>query len=295
MTFDLSTLMTWVFYGLLMVLFDALWLTLTKKVVEFTDEYVTAFMYRFASFAASLFFLLVFPIPHLNQTFWVSTILCTLLCVPSQILMVKALKVSPLSHTVPFLSLTPLFLLFVSLLMLHEFPDISGILGVLLIVMGSYSLNLGKRKGILEPVLAIRNEKGSVYMVIVAFIYSITATLSKIALVNSSPVSPVFFVVAFNGLLSLFLLPFMLASEKPLAHMRTGIGFFILIGCLNAIMLLFQMMALGMTLVTYVIAMKRCSAVLTTIFGYLFFSEKNIRKNLIGVVLMVIGVVMITV
>lgn len=283
--------MTWVFYGLLMVLFDALWLTLTKKVVEFTDEYVTAFMYRFASFVASLFFLLIFPIPHLNQTFWVVTILCTLLCVPSQILMVKALKVSPLSHTVPFLSLTPLFLLFVSLLMLHEFPDISGILGVLLIVMGSYSLNLAKRKGILEPILAVRNEKGSVYMVIVAFIYSITATLSKIGIVNSSPV---FFVVAFNGLLSLFLLPFILASEKPLAHMRTGIGFFILIGCLNAIMLLFQMMALGMTLVTYVIALKRTSAVLTTIFGYLFFSEKNLKKNLLGVVLMVIGVVMIT-
>jgi uncharacterized membrane protein len=41
------------------------------------------------------------------------------------------------------------------------------------------------------------------------------------------------------------------------------------------------------------IAVKRTSLIYSTILGYLFFKEKNIRQRLIGVIIIVIGVFLI--
>ena len=54
------------------------------------------------------------------------------------------------------------------------------------------------------------------------------------------------------------------------------------------------MMAINLTLVAYVIAIKRTSAIMSSLFGFWLFKEKGIKERLLGVVLMVLGVILIT-
>jgi glucose uptake protein GlcU len=48
-----------------------------------------------------------------------------------------------------------------------------------------------------------------------------------------------------------------------------------------------------LTLVPYLIAVKRTSVVMSSLFGFYLFKEKGVRERLIGVVLMVLGAILI--
>ena len=55
----------------------------------------------------------------------------------------------------------------------------------------------------------------------------------------------------------------------------------------------FHMMALSLTLVVYVIAIKRTSGMMSVAFGHIFFSELNVRERLLGAAVMFVGVLFI--
>ena len=81
------------------------------------------------------------------------------------LLYIRAIIISPLSLTVPFLSLTPAFLLITSPILMNEYPPLKGMMGILLIVIGAYALNLDSIKhGFLAPFRMISKEKGSMMM-----------------------------------------------------------------------------------------------------------------------------------
>eukprot|EP00897_Mesotaenium_endlicherianum_P005387 jgi/Mesen1/4877/ME000244S04047 len=54
----------------------------------------------------------------------------------------RALQVSPLSVTVPYLAFTPALLIFTSYLMIHEVPSSQGVVGVIVVTAGGYLLAL---------------------------------------------------------------------------------------------------------------------------------------------------------
>ncbi|MBM2838250.1 MAG: EamA-like transporter family protein, partial [Deltaproteobacteria bacterium] len=126
-------------------------------------------------------------IPTLDLTFWIATILALPLELVAVLFYIRSIKISPLSLTIPFLALTPVFLIATSFFILGELPDSSGIAGIILIAVGAYLLNLNSSgKGFLAPLTAILRDKGSLLMIGVSFIYSITSNLGKIAVLHSS-------------------------------------------------------------------------------------------------------------
>jgi len=58
---------------------------------------------------------------------------------------IKAVKIAPLSQTVPFLALNPVILLFVGMIWLDEQPGFWGITGTCLVLLGAYILSLGMK------------------------------------------------------------------------------------------------------------------------------------------------------
>ncbi|MCO5559086.1 hypothetical protein L7F22_012678 [Adiantum nelumboides] len=54
----------------------------------------------------------------------------------------RALHLSPLSVTVPYLAFTPVLLVFTSFVMMHEEPSYQGLLGVVVVTIGGYLLAL---------------------------------------------------------------------------------------------------------------------------------------------------------
>jgi len=65
----------------------------------------------------------------------------------SSVLFQRAMQISPVSLTVPYLAFTPALLLVTSYFMLGEVPEASGVAGVVVMTAGAYGLNTAGARG----------------------------------------------------------------------------------------------------------------------------------------------------
>jgi uncharacterized membrane protein len=265
----------------------------SKFVLKEIDEYVMAWAVTFFSLPILLAALFLEGVPEIGSNYLVTLVLAGTILIVALILYMRAIRYSDLSITVPMVAFTPLFLLFTSPILVGEFPDLTGLIGVLLIVAGSYTLHIDRTSaGLLQPFKALVREKGPKLMLIVAFIWSFTANLDKIGIQNSSPVFWVTSTTLFSSPV-LFSLAFF-RSRENLGAARRNIKELLTIGAINGTMLICQMTALSLALVAYVISVKRMSVVIAVLFGYIFLKERNVRERLLGAAIMVVGVLLIT-
>ena len=282
----------WIIFALLTAVLLATSDALTKRALASRDEYFVAWarlLFSLPVLAASLLFI---EIPPLNKTFWTATLIALPFEITAIVLYTKALKVSPISLTMPFLALTPLFLILVSYVILGETVSVSGAAGILLIASGSYTLNIHKaRESPLGPVKAVFRERGSMMMIAVALIYSVTSSLGKKAITNSSPV---FFGSFYFVLLTAVFTPIALYKSKDrLTITRKDIGPLAAIGITYAAMVLFHMLAMSMTNVAYMISVKRTSLLFSILLGHLLFKEEKIAEKAAGSIIMLAGFLLI--
>ena len=285
--------MLWFIFAFLTALFEATKDVLSKKSLKDIDEYVVAWSLPFFALPFLLPILLFTEIPPLGERFWLALVTGGTLYAFTLVLYMKAIKSSDLSITVPMLTFTPLFLLITSPLMVGEFPGIFGLIGIFLIVTGSYLLNINKKsQGYFAPFKALLKEKGPRLMLVVAFIWSITANIDKIGLQNSSPL---FWVIAVDIYVALLMLPLCtFRRNRKTAQIRANWRALLTLGLFGGLTAVCQMTAISLTLVAYVISIKRTSAIGGVLFGYLIFKEKGIRARLVGAIVMVLGVLFIT-
>ena len=286
-------------YAILSALFEALRNVSGKMGLKDMDEYLVTWAFGFFALPFLVFPYLFISIPSLGNQYGIALILDGILNVIATILQLKAMKHSDLSLVIPLTSFTPLFLLIMAPLILGQYPTFLGIIGVILIVIGSYILNIKRRilttqrknSDYLDPFKAMVKEKGPKLMLIAAFLLSITSSIDKIGISNSSPL---FWAVSVHVFTSVTLAP-VLIHEFHNHTKLTGMDIKLLfaVGIFSALSLVTQYIAITALLVPYVIAIKRTSAIISVLFGYLIFKEKGIKGRLAGSVVMVIGVIFI--
>ena len=283
----------WLFLGLSSGLFHALQSMVSKKALEDVNHYLVAFAYAAFSLPYFIIALLWFDLAPLNFTFWWAAIATSALNVVALVLLMKALSIGELSLTMPFLSFTPIFLIFTSNLMLGESPSLMGIYGIILIVGGAYVLEMKKGTGISGPFRAFLKNRGSQLVLLVAFIYAITSNLDKITVQNSNPITRNIIVLVLMAIMLLLLIRF--KSNQKLVEIKSRYKLLLIAGFFAALTLLFQMIALTIAMVPYVISLKRTSALFSVILGFMAFKERNVGPKLLGSALMVAGVLLISV
>ncbi len=231
-------------------------------------------------------------VPEIGPNFFKALCSTSVILSVASLLYTVALKASDLSLSAPMLTTTPLFLLVTSPLIVGEFPAPAGLTGIVLIVVGSYVLNLGqKKKGFFEPLRAIIREPGPRYMLCVAFLWSISANIDKIGIRNSDTY---FWLLSVYVTVGLFQTPLVLIrSRKKMGILLKRPLPFIAMGVLESASIVAQMFALSLTIVPYIVAVKRMNAIFGVLFGALFFKEKGLRHRLPGAALMVAGVALI--
>lgn len=285
---------TWVLLSLLSAFTLATSDALTKRALAHSNEYLVAWFRLLFSLPLLLVLWIFVPLPELDYGFYKAFILALPLEIVAIVLYIKALRISPLSLTLPFLALTPVFLILVSYVILGEKVSFQGGMGIFLITIGSYTLNLHKIKGgFFEPFKTITKEKGSILMIIVAMIYSVTSTLGKMAIEHSSPW---FFGITYFTAVTIIFAPIALRRGKPELRNFISEGQFkalFLPGIFFSVMIASHMIAISLAKVAYMISVKRTSLIISVLYGCLFFREKDIRERLTGATLMFTGFVMI--
>lgn len=258
------------------------------------DEYVSSWALR--TFALPLLIVILFftGIPEITPKFWIALLVSGGLNVIATILFMKSIQQSDLSLVIPMISFTPLFLLITSPIIVGEFPDLYGLIGVLLIVFGTYVLNLKeKEKGVFAPMKAIFKKKGPRLMLGVAFLWSISSNFDKWGVQASSSYFWVFASTLFISIILFFVM--LKFSDDGIDTVKKNAKALVPIGAVNGLKLTFQMAALNFTLVPYVISIKRTSILLSMLVGFFIFKEKeNITQRTIGGLLMLAGVIFIT-
>ncbi|WP_428995742.1 EamA family transporter [Lamprobacter modestohalophilus] len=250
---------------------------------------------------------LLFWLPDLGQLpapFWAWLSVLAPLEIGAMLLYMAAIRDHPLSLTLPYLAFTPVFSMAIAALVLGEQVSPGGLLGVLLIVAGAWLLNVEHAqrndwRTWLRPLGAIRWEPGSRMMLGVALLYGLTSTLGKVALLYLPSAAFGAFYFAVIGLLAiplLLLLPVggaRLSLRPALRRLTCRPGAVLAVAALNGVMVITHFMALRLTEVAYMIAVKRSSLLFGILYGALLFHEPNLMSRAPGGVLMLAGVFVI--
>jgi len=285
--------MNWFVYALLCALLLATADVCAKKALGRVDEYLVAWG-RLACAAPLLVPLAPWhEITSLAPRFW----LIVLILLPFEITAIylynRAIKIADLSITTPFLGLTPLFLAATAWIVLGERLSAPGFFGIVLVVAGTYMLNAGRsRQGLLAPLAAIARNPGSRLMVIVAFLYSITSLLGKMA---AQAAGPRLFAAIYTVIVVLVLTPAALRSTGP-GRLKSAFRnpWFLMLGPCYGLMMLCHLNAIVLVEASYMIAVKRSSLLFAIIYGRLVFRETGFRERISGGLVMIAGIMCIT-
>jgi len=207
----------------------------------------------------------------------------------------SAIRIAPLSLSVPYLSFTPVFAVLTAALLLQEEISVQGFLGILIVTVGAYVLNMERyARHPLDPIKAIFRTSGSRRMLVVALIWSLTSTLGKKGVQLSDPT---FFGVFYMVTLSIPMLA--VAGWRAKRH-ATTVNFkgrnriwLILGGLAMALSMLTHFHAIERAPVSYMIAVKRTSLIFSVLYGGLIFKEERIRQRLLGTSIMLSGAVIL--
>lgn len=210
----------------------------------------------------------------------------------ANLMFVSALKSSPFSLTIPFLSFTPIYVTLLAIPLVGEYPTPLQVAGILIAVFGALNLNLAAQEGMSLNKMwqAFRREKGSVLMTGVALLWSINSSLDKLAVAQAS--------VPFHALVQVVgicagLTP-VLIKRGQLPQLRRAGGSAGLL--LAAILFCAAALALELTVIQtaplrVVAILKRVVELnLALIIGYFIFQEAITPRKAAAIALMALGI-----
>lgn len=267
----------------------------SKYNLHHIDEYTAAFSMHLVQSILLIPLVLYLGIEEMSPRFLYALGASSVLQLGVILLYFKAIKRSEISVTIPLITLTPLFMLLTSPIMIGEFPSALGIVGIVLIVAGTYISNLSEDpKQVFAPFKSLVKNQGSRYMLLVAFIWSITANIDKIGVEETSPIYWAFskdFVILF------YLIPILvLKSKQPLLQINNRKWPLLMVGFFKSTSVVTQMFAIQFILVPYVISIKRASSIFIILFAFLYMGEKkNFRNRMIGIIVILIGLFVIAI
>ncbi len=238
---------------------------------------------------------ILYPIPALSMELIGWMVLLIPLELTAMLLYMLAIRDSPLYLTLPYLAFTPVLNVLTGYLVLEETVSVNGFAGIILIIAGSYLLNINNfsKDAWYLPLLAIVRERGSRLMLGAAAIYSLTSVFGKHTMQYATPATFGPFYYTALGMILLLILALTRPSSLKVLTRRPGKH--LLIGTLMAIMVTTHFLAIAQVEVAYMIAVKRSSLLFGILFGALLFREQYLVRHFAAGILIVAGVSMIVI
>lgn len=213
----------------------------------------------------------------------------------------RAVRLSPLSLTVPLLSLTPVFTAIAGFLILGERPTAAGLAGIGLVVAGAFWLHRPslrtrtsrRSRESLDLLATLWRDPGAWLMTAAALMWSLSLPLDKLAVTRSDPAFHGLVLTAGISLGALGLLVFrgQLHELKRVRHAR---GMFVLTLLASTLALGLQLVAIQWVLVSLVETAKRgIGNVAAVVLGRSVFQEPLTSAKIAAALLMSVGVALI--
>ena len=217
--------------------------------------------------------------------FWIYVCIANLLCTLSTVCLVKALKTGELSILSTINSYKCVVGLVVAFFVLKEIPNIYGLLGLILIVFGSWFVFETTKEGFS---IAFLKRQDVILRILAMLLAGIEAVfLKKIIIMSSFDIS--FILWCFGGLVFSLPLLLMFKHDLPFKNSLKSLHMFFILAVFIGLMqfstnYVFSVMNVGLSL-----ALFQLSTIVNLFIGYKIFKEKDILKKFIGIVIMLVG------
>ena len=193
--------------------------------------------------------------------------------------MVLALKQGELSVLGPINSYKAIVGMIFGIFLLHEYPNIYGLLGIGLIIIGSYFI-LESPKALLR--------KDIQYRIYALIFTAIEAVFIKKVIILSSIASS-FIISSFLGAIFSYLIMRILENEKLHIPTKKNSIMYISTTLCFAVMTFTTAYVFKYMNVGYALSLFQLSIILNVILGYKLFNEKKLIKKLLGSLIILIG------
>jgi drug/metabolite transporter (DMT)-like permease len=207
----------------------------------------------------------------------------------------QGIKDLELSSALPLLVLTPGLVAFFAFIFLGEALNGIEIIGMILLLVGTYVLQLKKNQKILDPFKAFLKSKGYYYILGALVLFTITSVLDKALLSNFKV--PVNAFIGFQHLffaLIFFVLLLAFKKEKDFKHtVKHSWKWLVLLSGITIVYRYTQILAVKVSPVALVLSLKRISVFFAVLIGGRIFKESNLLKKAIATALMVLGAVLV--
>ena len=205
----------------------------------------------------------------------------------ANVLFMRSVRLSPLSRTVPFLSLTPVFSALAAIPLLGEVPGPMHWAGISLVVVGALVLNSDLSD---KWWRSVTHEKGAAFMIAVAVLWALSTALDKRALPHASPASHAFLLSAGGAAILMAWVALTGRHGELAAALQAPRTLLAGMVAFAVAALALQMLALQWLWVAVLETLKRAFGVLGSIFfGRAFFLEPITGRKLLAAALMVLG------
>lgn len=286
----------WFFYAFGFAFLGSIGTLIAKKILKSMDEYsFIVFGNLFAIIPLFLIILFFYQLPKIDNTFILAMIGSVSLDFFAILLAYRAIKISEISLISPISAFNPVFTSIVSFFTLREMLDHRSIVGIVLIVFGSYLLQIKHiKEGLLTPIKKLFEHKGVQMAFGANLLFSITPTFQKIAIQHTFPQVPPF--VSLVGLFSMMILYSFVVkkkSKKVIKSIKINIKLLLVGGLLASIAQAFAYIAFSKGNLGPVTAVFKFSMIFVVLWGWIFFKEKNIKERLLGSTVMLIGVALL--
>lgn len=228
----------------------------------------------------------------LSGQFLLFALICGLLGALGNGLLIKAFEKGDLSILGPVNAYKSVIGLIFGIIILGEMPGIWGVLGVVLIICGSYFVLDTTKERFTWKLLKNREIQYRIGAMVLAAIEAVF--LKKIILLSSVEIS--FIIWCWFGAIFSFVLMklFKIKPEEEIVKIDrdNAFKFIYLVACIGIMQYttnyVFDHMVVG-----YALSLFQLSVIISIFFGYKFFNESDIKKKLLGSLIMIVGSVFI--
>ncbi len=283
----------WILLALYFALWNAISAVIIKKIVTKTAPFLFVFISEVFIFPFVIGMILIFGgFPGISDGFWLFIIGSSTFDLVAFLAVAWAYRIADISLVAPMSSFNPVFATIMAMIFLGETPTPTKFIGIAVIAIGTYLLDI--KRGLFVPLKKLFSNRGVQLFLLANLLWGVTPVFQKQAIGlthTASPlVGPLFTALISNGLVTIYLLPWVIAHRGQAKQAVVRYWWvFLILAPFTALAQLAGFTTYTLTNIGYATAIFKLSTLFTIIMGWLVFGEKDIKQRFIGALVMLAG------
>ncbi len=278
-------------YAIFSAIFSAAAAILQKVVLRKIDAVTFSFSLSFFGALAVLGYASVYGFPSLELDEIIILIVKTLLGAAAFLNVMLAIEKFELSSVLPVLAFTPALVALTAFLALGENLTPAEILGMLLMLVGLYVLEI-KGGNLFKPVKELFITSSSKHIVYAMLLFTVTSVMDKL-LIGHYRIPPLDFIIMQQIIaLPVFALFFLVFGKSRKRSLKNASEIWLVILLIAAITLLYRFLyveSLKYGAVALALTLKRLSVFFAVAASSKLLNEKNIGRKIIATTFILVG------